>query len=201
MLTLDPRVKAFQTQPFTVDLIDEKILRLNEEVSEARKKHSKRAGPLFYTPDFAIDWIQLTRSALEVKLEGFEGDEEYQKKLQLGASILTAHGYRFSVAVIPRDTRHPYYSSLVLLKQAAGRPELWPDEQQLQKIAQLCSAGPLNLKELCKELGTSPSLVPAMLVSGSVSADISLHHITGSMLLSAAYGDLSHLELIEKVTA
>jgi hypothetical protein len=201
MLTLDPRVKQFQSQPFTVDLIDRRILRNDAEISEARKKHSNRAGPIFYTPDFSIDWIALTRSALEVKLEDFEGDATYQNMLQLGASILNAHGYRFSVAVIPRDTRHPYYSSLVLLKQATGRPEQWPDAQQKARATEICSKNAVTLKSLCSELGVSPNLVPAMLVTGCVSAEISAQHISGGMLLSAAYGDLAHLELIDKATA
>lgn len=200
MLTLDPRVRAFWTQPFTVDLIDRRILRTVEEIAEARKKHRNRIGPFFYTPDFSIDWIALTRSALEVKLEGFEGDSKYKDKLQLGASILTAHGYRFAVVVIPRDSRHPFYSSLALLKQAAGRTEQWPDALQEQRITDCCSVKPITAVELCSQLKVSPSLVPAMLVTGCVSANLAQQHITGGMLLRAAYGDLSHLELIDTVT-
>ncbi len=197
MVTLDPRAKRFWTQPFTVDLIDRRILRSPVEVAEARKKHSKRIGPKFYTPDFGVEWIGLTRSAKEVKLEGFEGDEEYQTRLRLGASIIEAHGYRFSMVVFPRNQRHPFYSSLVLLKQAASRPELWPDEQLAQRITEVCSQQSVTLKDLCTRLNVSPSLVPAMLVSGCVSANLATQHLCGTMQLSAAFGDLSHLHLLE----
>ena len=197
MLTLDPRAKKFWTQPFTVDLIDKRILRTPVEVAEARKKHSKRIGPRFYTPDFGVEWIGLTRSAKEVKLEGFEGDDEYQTRLNLGASIIEDHGYRFSMVVFPRNPRHPFYSSLVLLKQAAGRPELWPDEQLAQRVSEVCSQQTVSLKDLCTRLNVSPNLVPAMLVSGCVSANLATQHLCGTMQLSAAYGDLSHLQLLD----
>jgi hypothetical protein len=144
-----------------------------------------------------VDWICLPRSAIEVKLEGFEGDEEYQAKLNLGASILNDHGFRFSTVVFPRNQRHPFYSSLVLLKQAAGRPDLWPDAELAQRILEVCSQETVSLKELCWRLNVSPSLVPAMLVSGCVSANLATQHLCGTMQLSSALGDLSHLQLLE----
>lgn len=200
MLTLDPRVRAFWAQSITVDLIDKKILRTAEDVQEARSRHRNRIGPFFYTPDFLVEWIALARSAMEVKLEGFEGDSHYQAKLKLAASILMAHGYTFSVVVVPRDARHPLYSSLALLKQAAARTEQWPDAQQMQRIANCCHEKAITAIELCRQLNISMDLVPAMLVSGCVSANLIQQHITGRMLLTAAFGDLSHLELIDSVT-
>lgn len=201
MLTLDPRVKGFKTQPFTVDLLDQRLLKTPEEFAIARKKHSQRAGPKFYTPDFAIDWHRTTRSALEVKLEGFEGDETYQDRIRLGSSILEAHGYCFAIVVMPANPRHPLRGNLPLLKMASSRLDLWPTDTLAQDLTEICSHKPVLLKELCVTLDISPNLVPALLVSGCVASNLTEQSLNGSMLLSAAYGDLRHLELLEQLQA
>lgn len=199
MLTLDPRAKGFSTQPFTVDLIDHRLLKTPDAVAEARKKHSNRIGPKLYTPDFSVDWIGLPRSAIEVKLEGFEGDDYYLTMLGLGSAIIEAHGYRFTKVVFPGNPRHPLRSNLPLLKKAASRLDLWPDTVLAQRISDICAQHPVSLKELCHQLNMSPDLVPALLVSGCVAAKLSMQHLNGTMLLSAAFGDLSHLELLDGV--
>ncbi|MBN6207494.1 hypothetical protein JYK21_13550 [Ralstonia pickettii] len=71
MLTLDPRVKRFKAQPLTVDLIDRRLLRTREAVTEARARYKDRDGPKFYTPDFEVNWHSISRSIIEVKLEGY----------------------------------------------------------------------------------------------------------------------------------
>ncbi|WP_164962404.1 hypothetical protein [Rubrivivax sp. JA1026] len=45
LLTVDPRVRRFEPQPFTVDLVDGRILRSREAVAEARQKHRQRTEP------------------------------------------------------------------------------------------------------------------------------------------------------------
>lgn len=200
MLTLDPRVRSFRTQPFTVDLLDRRILSAPEEIADARKRHRIRTGNKFYTPDFAIDWYGFTRSALEVKLEDFEGDLEYQEKLAHGMCILQDHGYRIFTVVIPRDSRHPIHSSLALLKQATSRKDLWPDAALVQRISDVCEYQSTTVTSLCRQLELSPNLIPAMLVSGCVSANLLKQHIMGAMSLRAAHGDLSHLQLLESLS-
>lgn len=200
MLTLDPRVKEFTTQPFTVDLIDQRLLKTPETVAEARRKHNQRLGPKFYTPDFAVEWESQPRSVLEVKLEGYEGDETYQTRLRLGSSIIEAHGYRFAKVVMPANPRHPLRSNLPLLKMAACRLDLWPDSDLVRRIVEICAQQPSSLKELCTTLNVSPNLVPALLVSGCVAGSLATQHLNGAMQLSAAFGDLSHLELLDGVS-
>ncbi len=201
MLTLDPRVEGFITQPFTVDLLDQRLIKTPDEFAMARKKHSQRAGPKFYTPDFLITWKNKTRTALEVKLEGFEGDGLYQDRLRLGSSILEAHGHSFAIVVIPANPRHPLRGNLPLLKMASSRLDLWPNDILVQELTEICSQKPVLLKELCVTLDISPNLVPALLVSGCVASNLTEQSLNGTMLLSAAYGDLRHLELLEQFQA
>lgn len=196
MLTLDPRVKRFRPQPFTVDLIDQRISSDRDAIAHARARHKARTGPKFYTPDFAVDWHGEPRTAVEVKLEGFEGSDEYQTKLQLGQLILEAAGYRFARVVIPSDPKHALRINLPLMCQAAGRVDLWPDEDLAEAIQRRCGRTGIPLAMLCTAMNVSPDLVPVWLVSGIVSADLMTYPINGSMLLTAAQGDLSHLELM-----
>ena len=199
MLTLDPRVRAFKPQPFKVDLIDRRLLQTSEAVAEARLRHKDRQGPKFYTPDFAVDRHSAPRSAIEVKREGHDGDDDYKAVLKQAAQILESAGYLFSTAKMPASP-HPLRGNLPLLRKAASRSDLWPSADLIQKIQAVCAGQHVTLRTLCEELNLSPNLVPALLVSGAVSADVASHAIRGEMVLTSAFGDLSHLELLERVT-
>ena len=74
MLTLDPRVQSFKAQPFTVDLIDRRIHKSAQALTEAKARHRGRRGQKFYTPDFWVKWHAGGGTAIEVKVEGYEGD-------------------------------------------------------------------------------------------------------------------------------
>lgn len=195
MLTLDPRVRRFDTQPFTVDLIDGRLLRTPDEVKAARSKHRDRAGNRFYTPDFGVEWYDDPRSAVEVKLEGHEGAGDYA----IAQDILKAYGYRFQRVVIPGNPRHPLHSNVPLVRQAAMRTSLWPSSALLQRIQLVFDGGPLPLGEACPALGISHNLVPVLLASGAIAADLHAQHIYAAMPLQRGDGDLGHLMLIEKV--
>jgi len=198
MLTLDPRVRAFKSQPFKVDLIDRRLLQTPDAVIEARIRHKDRHGPKFYTPDFAVDRHSATRSAIEVKREGYDGDDDYKSVLKQAGQILESAGYLFFTAMMPASP-HPLRSNLPLLKKAASRSDLWPSPDLVQRIDAVCAGGHVTLRALCAELHLSPNLIPALLVSGAVSADVAAYSIQGDMVLAAASGDLSHLELLERV--
>lgn len=200
MLTLDPRVRAFKPQPFKVDLIDRRLLQTPEAVAEARLRHKGRAGPKFYTPDFSVDRHNAPRSAIEVKGEGHDGDDDYKSVLKQAAQILESAGYLFSTAKMPASP-HPLRSNVPLLKKAASRSDLWPSPDLIQKIEAVCAGRRMTVRTLCAELNLSPNLLPALLVSGAVSADVARHAICGDMILTPALGDLSHLELLEEVTS
>lgn len=197
LLTVDPRIRRFAPQPFTVDLVDGRILRTAEEVAQARQKHRKRAGWRFYTPDFEFQQETNPRAVTEVKLEGFEGDTEYESALGRAREVLDAAGYSFSRMVVPADAKHPLRANLQLLRMAGVRTDLRPDEQLLARIEEVCAHGPVALDEFCKALCVPPGLVPVLLICGAVRGDVARQRICGPMRLEAAYGDLSHLHLFE----
>lgn len=199
LLTLDPGVQGFVPQPFTVDLVDGRILWTPEEVEAARKRHRGREGRKFYTPDFEVTWLGRPKGALETKLEGFEGDAEYDAGLQLAASVLRTGGYDLAKVVVPAGNGHPLRFNLPLLRKAIGREDLRPTTDLVGRVNAFLEGGPRTLHQLCSELCLSPNLVPALLVAGVLSADLARQTISGTMLLHAAHGDCSHLCLLDEV--
>ncbi len=199
LLTLDPRTRSFEPQPFTVDLVDGRLLRTPEALCEARSKHKYIQGPCLFTPDFAVDWLDGPRSAIEVKLAGYEGDASYAQALRRAAEVLDAHGYRFSKVVWPAHREHPLRFNLPLLKAASQRADLRPDSALVQRVQDFCGDDTVSLAELCRELSLPPSHVPLLLVAGVLSADLFRQRLDGRMELRCAYGDLGHLALFDEV--
>lgn len=152
---------------------------------------------MFYTPDFAVDWHGAARSALEVKLEGFEGDSDYEYKLGLAQRILEEAGYRFVRVVIPADPKHPIRGNLPLLHQAANRVDLWPDDDTAAKIHRCMGGNVIALVSLCQRMSASPNVAPVWLVSGLISGSLVCSPISGDMKLEWAYGDLGHMVMLD----
>jgi len=199
LFTVDPRVRRFAPQPFTVDLIDRRVLRTADEVCEARHRHRKRSGWRFYTPDYGLDHATMPRAVVEVKLEGFEGSSDYEGALCQARSVLDAAGYSFTRLVVPANAKHPLRVNLQLLKMAAHRSDLLPDDERLSRISTICDGEPVALGELCATLEMLPGVVPVLLLHGLVKGDVARQRICGAMRLEAAHGDLSHLHLLEEL--
>ncbi|MBS0355505.1 MAG: hypothetical protein JSR83_16595 [Proteobacteria bacterium] len=199
LLTLDPQVAAFQPQPFTVDLIDERLLFTREAVSEAWHLHRDVPGPKFYTPDFGVDWHDGLHHAFEVKAEGFEGDDIYWEKVGRARRILAANGYPLRTVVYPANSAHPVRLNARVLKQAIHRVSDYLNDGLVERVTRRCEQGSVTVGGLCRDLQLLPGLIPLLLVSGVLSGDLAHHAVCGAFTLSLAYGDLSHLSLLEAV--
>lgn len=161
LFTIDPRVRRFSAQPLTVDLIDGCLLKTRDEVAAARDRHRHRiGGRRLYTPDFSIEWHDDQRSVVEIKLEGFEGDAEYESMLRDASVVLEAWGIGFQRMIMPRDPRHPLRTNLPILKKAAARRDLWPDRELVERIQSACCARYVRAGELCASLRHPPTSCP-----------------------------------------
>lgn len=199
LLTIDPRACAFAPQPFTVDLIEQRLLLTQSDVQDARKKYRDVPGAKFYTPDFSVDWEDKLQRALEVKLEGFEGDDEYWEKLERARLILNANGYQLRTLVMPADTAHPLRINARALKQATHQCDAYLEAELMDRVADRFSQSPVTVRALCTDLDLLPGIIPVLLVSGLIRADLTHHPINGDLAVSLAYGDLSHLCLMEGI--
>jgi hypothetical protein len=199
LLIIDPRVKAFQPQPFTVDLIEQRMLFTRDAVRQAWHKHRDIPGPKFYTPDFSVDWTDGLHHAIEVKGEGNEGDDVYWDKIALARPILAANGYPLRSVVVPKNGRHPLRMNPGVLKQAIHRLDAWLTDELVARVTSRCESGPISVGALCADIHLLPGLIPVLLVGGVISADIAHHTICSTLEVSLAYGDLSHLYLLEEM--
>jgi hypothetical protein len=86
-----------------------------------------------------------------------------------------------------------------MLKQAAHQVRMYLTDELVERVTCHCEHGPVLLRALCSDLALLPGLVPVLLVSGVLSADLAHHIICGTLELSLAYGDLNHLCLLEGV--
>ncbi|MYM41908.1 hypothetical protein [Duganella qianjiadongensis] len=197
MLCIDPRVRCFKPQPFTVDLHSKRLLHTREEVSEARKARKGLTGSMEYTPDFSTVQINGLQYAYEVKAEGYEGDEHYQEKIGRAREIMETYGYSLFTLVVPADERHPLLINTQLLKPAQARAHEYLTPALVNQIELYCASGPVLQRDLCADIQISTGLIPPLLAIGVLQADVAHHRIQGSLELSAALGDLSHLCLIE----
>lgn len=199
LLSIDPRVRSFRPQPFTVDLVGERLLLTREEVSESRRMRGGRRGAAEYTPDFVTVQVDGLQRAYETKLEGYEGNAEYWAKVQRARTILDAYCYPLSTVVVPTDERHPILVNAALLKSALAHVPTHLGTDIIQRVERYCASGPVLQRDLCADLQVPTGLIPVLLVSGVLQADLAHRHICANLELSAAYGDLGHLCLIEEL--
>ena len=199
MLCLDPRVRSFMPQPFTVDLLGKRLLFTRDEIAEARKMRKGQARDLEYTPDFATVQLDGLQYAYEVKLKGYEGDGRYREKMERSREVIEAYGYSLFTVVVPVDERHPLLINTQLLKPALTRAHEYLEPDLVDRVERYCASGPVLQHTLCKDLQISTGLIPPLLAIGVLQADIAHHRIGGSLELAAAHGDLSHLYLIEEL--
>lgn len=199
ILSIDPRVRSFKQQPFTVDLIAERLLFTQEEVSQARKMRGGRNGDTEYTPDFATVQVDGLQRAYEVKLQGYEGDDAYWAKLQRAKQIMDAYCYPLFTVVVPNDERHPVLVNAQLLKPALARAHEYLAPDIIERVECYCESGPVLQRALCADLGIPAGLIPPLLATGVLQADMAHHRICSALEVSAAYGDLGHLCLIEEL--
>lgn len=199
ILSVDPRVHSFKQQPFTVDLLGERLLFTREELAEARKVRGGRAGDVEYTPDFATVQADGLQRAYEVKVRGFEGDSRYWAKVERAREIMEAYCYPLSTVVVPANERHPVIVNAQLLKPAIARVGEYLTPDIIDRVGRYCDSGPVLQRALCADLQIPTGLIPPLLVTGVLQADLAHHHICATLELSAAYGDLAHLCLIEEL--
>jgi len=199
LLEIDPRVTAFQPQPFTVDLIDASLLTTPKEVWAARRAYHDMPGPRLYTPDFSFAWEDGFTHVCEVKTEGYLGDSEYQQKLERAGVILGAHNHGFYTLVMPANTAHPLRRNVPLLKQAQRQCSTYLTKELAERVEAFCERGPVTAQVLCSALELPTGLIPIFLVSGLLSADLAHQPICGALEVSLAYGVLDHLCLLHEV--
>lgn len=199
-LNVDPSVQTYVPQPLTVDLIDGRLHQSKEAVAEARRKHAGKNGPWFYTPDHLIHWSgQTTKTALEVKDEAWQGDADYERKLERAAEILDFFGYEFAKVVIPCHPQAPLKRNLTLLSQAMRRESRRLDIRPPADDRANNSSDAWTLSSACEALGVTLQQAPWLLLNGHIGMDLMGQHLKADTPVHLAWGDLGHLCLVRRM--
>jgi hypothetical protein len=197
---LDPGVRRYRAQPYTVDLIDRVLLATAEAVKAAYAKHAAGGvAPAFYTPDFDLEWTLGTHSAVEVKLEGYTGDPLYEEKLRDVSEVLWLHAIELIEVVIPSYWRHPLWFNLPLLHQATLRRDLAPTQDVLARVEILAAAGANTLQEYCSGLGFDNRMAPVLIAHGALDVDVLQHALLNTTPAKPAMGSLEHLGFVRRL--
>lgn len=199
LLGIDPRVRRFQPQPFAVDLVEGRLLRTAEQRDVARRQYAGRPGPALYTPDFYAEFCSGRRLALEVKLDRYLGAEPDHERIELAKKVLTNYGHEFVRVVMPADLSHQLRSNITLLHHAALRADLRPDDAAVAQIDTLAAQGARTYGDFANGLGVSVNLMPMLVLHGVLAIDLISHRFERRSPMTAAYGSLDHLELMERL--
>lgn len=199
MLNLDPEVRSYRAQHLAVELSSGTLAFSADDKDKLRARAKRNGGKaVFYTPDFVVAWAGGTKTAIEVKLDRFPGDAEYQRKLQIAQNILFAHGYEFMQLVLPCDSRHALRVNLPLLHQAQMRRDLWPDSNIAERILALHAEGANSMGDYLRGLELDACMSPFLLVAGHLETDVLDHSLRFTTPAQPAQGDLSHLQLLRR---
>ena len=184
-LELDPRVRAYRAQPFTLDLATGDVLLAKHQI--------KPQGALYYTPDFSVELVDL-QIVLEVKPRAFLA--EHTELLGKVRSALIKKGMRF--VVICDDDFHGHYLRniqllLPYLTQAAAALQGWA--APLQRLSSDRLKGPVRQT---LEAGTLANYqVAAGVLLGIITFDLERHLFEEmDFEIAPAFGSLSAFEVI-----
>lgn len=200
MLDIDPSFKSHQAQPFTVDVLEQRLIHARAErnkLSATRKKDlGDEARNTLYTPDFLANRSDAPLLVLEVKLEGWEGNEEYANKLCIARRVLAANGYEFQKITVPSLWSHPLRHNVPLLHMAKASSPIVLSEEQLLLLEKAGAASGITQADACHLLQLQPAHIPALVVQGVLRLDISNTRFHNDTILTLAHGDLQHLQLL-----
>ena len=194
---LDPRVIRLKGQPFTIDVLTGAIYRCRNSLLLGRAARLKGEVKIReYTPDFLIETITGRAVVVEVKLDGFLGDEAYYEKLDKARRILQLNGYELLVIVRNRDPKDALAQNADLLTAFSQNYAGMPSRLEIDKAETLLQQGPCLLGEVCHVVGLSLREAPFLILRGVVNTDLGIARIGAASCVIGASGNLDHLMLL-----
>lgn len=197
---IDPRVRGIKAQPFTVDVVTGALYYTKEELKQARQGRQRAEARIRdYTPDLSLDIVTGHTVIVEAKDERFleaEEADEYWKKIERARSILLQRGYDFQLVPTNAKLNHPLFANAAILSAFANQSSNTPYSEQLEAVERLFQEVPApTLRDVLKVTSTSLREAPMWFLSGVISADLKSVAIGINTLVTAAFGDLGHLQL------
>lgn len=184
-LELDPRVRSYRTQPFTLNLVNGRLL--------AERPSRREAPQTLYTPDFVAD-VNGLDVVIEVKPAAFL--EEHREQFARLRSHFLALGRRF-VVISEADLPPAYQRNLAVLlpfvTQAYSHLPTWAEPLSRRTPEQL--RGPLG--EVLAELSPANHYLGAGLLLGVLRFDLCEHWLERmDFWVEPAFGSLGVFEVL-----
>lgn len=184
-LELDPRVRRYATQPFTLELSSGQLL--------AERPQRRQPGQEFYTPDFVAD-VNGLEVVIEVKPTAFlDAHREQFARLK---EYFLALGQRF-VVITEADLPPAYQRNLAVLlpflTQAHSYLAAWAEPLSRRTPEQL--RGPL--RQVLGELTPANYYLGAGLLLGILRCDLCQYYLEDlNFVLEPALGSLGAFEVL-----
>jgi len=181
-MTVDPRVKWFNPQPFTFDLNTGRIYDTKDGLIKKFKGTGYKPRP--YTPDFRVTLVSGEVFCLEVKNTRY-------LKLENGVwphlQLLESFGYQL-ILITERELPEILAQNLCLLINY----ENVPVSEVPEGLLTYCETG-VPFEDLRERFGISQAEVLTWILSGALRADLSSARLGPKSLISASFGCRKHL--------
>ena len=132
-------------------------------------------------------------------LDRYLGAEPDHERIELAKKVLTNYGHEFVRVVMPADLSHQLRSNITLLHHAALRADLRPDDAAVAQVDTLAAQGARTYGDFANGLGVSVNLMPMLVLHGVLAIDLISYRFERRSPMTAAYGSLDHLELMERL--
>lgn len=200
VLDLDPTVKSFKPQPYTVDLAKKRIVTDPEERKGLLLGNRALGHSQIYTPDFAVQLHESNAQvAIEVKHADYPPNEAMCHKLSEAAAILSNHGIEFQQAVLGNPIDTPLIENVSLLRGCKDYRSLLPHDDVLADIQSHCEHYQSPATNLIAKFDLSFHQLLCLTYFGVLGFDLMNQPLRLETIFTPAYGDLSHLELLRRL--
>ena len=201
VLDIDPSVVSFKPQPFTVDLDKNRIVTDRAERNQLICRSRSLGFGLIYTPDFQAE----TRSAncyiaLEVKHCDYPPDAAQLFKLEQARAVMESHGIAFQLITVGHANTTPFIENTGLLRRCRDYKHLIPSADVLDEIQAFCQRSGTTVRDVVKQFDLSLHQMLCLIFFGVLGFDLIAAPLRMESEIFPAYGDLSHLEILGRLT-
>lgn len=200
VLDIDPSVATFKPQPFTVDIEKKRIVTNREERNQLVFNNKAHGHGQIYTPDFLAELADSSKVAIEVKHTNYPADAVMLAKLHQVKLILAAHGIDFQLIELGNPNTTPLIENVSLLRSCKDYREFLPTDAEISLLHDCSIDITLTAKYLTTQFGFSLQQLICATYFGLLGFDLIRAPLRLDTVFYPAYGDLSHLEILRRLS-
>ncbi len=194
-LDVDPRVIAIASQPFSVRLDKEKIFTTQALAREGiAEMHPDERKGLIYTPDLRVELTGGQDVIIECKPKNQA--ELLETEFERVRAVLGRMGYSFRLFNEEHVAGQGLEGNLIRVRDARVLQKTFEASFDFSAVESLAGPhGEVHVGDVLK-IWSQPQLLAAI-ASGVLAVDLRAGPLTQRMRATLAYGDLSHLQILD----